>query len=223
MRGPGRAARLASAALNFRLEVSCYQDQNMTEIELPIQDKSSRAWAKFVAGHFGAFLQDHAACERKAAALAMSFVARYPDRPALVEPMIALAREELEHFHQVFRLMRRRGLSLASGDQKDPYINMILQELRHGRDERLLDRLIMSALVEARGYERFALLADVLDEPELKGFYSRLSESEAGHYRIFVRIAKHYFSESQINEALDRISSIENKAMKQAPLRAALH
>lgn len=195
----------------------------MIEIELPIQDKSPKEWAAHVIEHFEEFLQDHAACERKAAALAMSFVAKYPDRPALVEPMIALAREELEHFHQVFKLMRKLGITLASKDEKDPYINDIMKDLRHGREERLLDRLVMSALVEARGYERFALLSECLEEPELKKFYKQLSDSEAGHYRIFIRIAKHYFTEEAVSEAISRISDIENRAMKEAPLRAGLH
>lgn len=195
----------------------------MTEIELPIQDKSPIKWASYVIEHFEEFLQDHAACERKAAALAMSFVAKYPDRPALVEPMIALAREELEHFHQVYKLMKKKGITLGTKDEKDPYINDIMKDLRHGREERLLDRLVMSALVEARGYERFALLSECLEDSELKKFYKQLSDSEAGHYRIFIRIAKHYFSEQDVTEAISRISDIENKAMKEAPLRAGLH
>ena len=192
-------------------------------IELPIKGKSPDKWAVYITENLDEFLQDHAACERKAAALAMSFVAKYPDRTALIDPMISLAREELEHFQQVFHLIHKRGQTLRSCDEKDPYINEILKNLRHGREERFLDRLIMSGLVEARGYERFHLLSKHLNEEPLKEFYSQLADREAGHYRIFVRIASHYFSSDEVREAISRISDIEEKAMRAAPIRATLH
>ncbi|NRA45785.1 MAG: tRNA-(ms[2]io[6]A)-hydroxylase [Oligoflexales bacterium] len=192
-------------------------------IELPIKGKSPKKWALYITENLDEFLQDHAACERKAAALAMSFVAKYPDRTALIDPMISLAREELEHFQQVFHLIHKRGQTLRNCDEKDPYINEILKNLRHGREERFLDRLIMSGLVEARGYERFHLLSEHLSDETLKTFYAQLAEREAGHYRIFVRIANHYFSKEEVHEAINRISDIEGKAMGSAPIRATLH
>ena len=192
-------------------------------IDLKIKGKSPIKWVETVLQNFDLFLQDHAACERKAAALAMSFVAKYPDREALIDPMICLAREELEHFQQVFRLLHKQGLKLAQKDEKDPYINTILANLRHGREERFLDRLIMSGLVEARGHERFSLLSEHLQEPDLKHFYRNLAEKEAGHYRIFIRIAKHYFSQEEVDQSIERISDIETTAMISAPIRATLH
>lgn len=195
----------------------------MAKINLPLKVATGVEWAKVVLSDFDHFLLDHAACERKAAALAMSFVAKYPDRKALIEPMISLAREELEHFAQVFRLLQTRKLELNNKDEKDIYINTILSELRHGRDERFLDRLIMSGIVEARGHERFMILAQNLDDENLRQFYFELSEREAGHYKIFIKIAKHYFSEEEVAEAVDRITDIEAKAILSTPLRAVLH
>lgn len=195
----------------------------MAEIELPIKGSSPPEWAEYVIRNFAAFLQDHASCERKAAALAMSFVAKYPDRHALIEPMVALAREELEHFQQVYRLIRQNGMELAERDAKDPYVHDMMQSLRHGREERFLDRLLMSGLIEARGYERFRLLAEQLEDPDLKSFYKRLSESEAGHYKIFVRIARLYFTAGQVAEATERMAEAESQAMRKAPIRATLH
>ncbi len=189
----------------------------------PLEKPTPASWVPVVLESFDDFLLDHAACERKAAALAMSFVAKYPDRKALIEPMVSLAREELEHFHQVYRLMRKRGLNLSHADEKDPYVNLILKELRHGREERFLDRLITAGLIEARGYERFGLLSEHLEDPELKSFYRRIADSEAGHHNIFIRIAGQYFSEEQIDEAMNRISKIESQAMLKVPHRAALH
>jgi tRNA-(ms[2]io[6]A)-hydroxylase len=185
--------------------------------------KSPAAWAEHVVENFNKFLLDHASCERKAAALAMSFVAKYSDRGAIIEPMVCLAREELEHFHQVYRIIARRGLSLAETDEKDQYVNEILRSLRHGREERFLDRLVMSGIVEARGYERFHLLGEHLPDPELKKFYQKLADTEAGHYQIFIRLAKHYFSEPEVAEAVDRIAKVESAAMIAAPIKGTLH
>ncbi len=191
--------------------------------ELPLIEKSPVAWVETVIANFDKFLLDHAACERKAAALAMSFVAKYSDRSAIIEPMVCLAREELEHFHQVYRLIAKRGLLLSETDEKDLYVNEILQSLRHGREERFLDRLVMSGIVEARGYERFHLLAQYLDEPGIKKFYQKLADTEAGHYTIFIRLANHYFSSAAVDEAVGRISEVESRAMLAAPLRGTLH
>ena len=195
----------------------------MLPANLPLQAVSPPNWVEAVLTDFDQFLRDHASCERKAAALAMSFVTKYGDRTALIEPMIALAREELEHFQQVFRLMNQRAVPTHTQDEADPYIQAILTRLRHGRDERLLDRLIMSGLVEARGYERFGILAQALTDPELANFYRRLADREAGHFKIFHRLALHYFSQSEVDNALDRIGGFEAQAMLQAELRPRLH
>lgn len=199
------------------------KENSMSQFESPLIGESPKEWALHVQENFPAFLQDHAACERKAAALAMSFVAKYPDRLCVIEPMVALAREELEHFQQVYKIMSRMGIKLPKKDEKDHYVNHILQELRHGIDERFLDRLVMSGLVEARGYERFHLLSQYIEDPELKKFYFDLANREAGHYKIFINIAKKYFSSEIIDEAVTRIAKIEHKAMINAPIRATLH
>lgn len=192
-------------------------------MELPLLAESPKNWAEYVVENFEGFLCDHAACERKAAALAMSMIAKYPDRTALIDPMVSLAREELEHFQEVAKLMQKKGYKLATADEKDPYVNAILKKLRHGRDERFLDRLVMSGIVEARGYERFHLLAQHLEDAELKDFYESLALREKGHYMIFIRLARLYFSEAEVNEAIERIAHIEADAMLSSPIRAALH
>ncbi|MDD9952199.1 MAG: tRNA-(ms[2]io[6]A)-hydroxylase [Zetaproteobacteria bacterium] len=192
-------------------------------MEQVLLSKSPDAWAKHILDHFDDFLRDHASCERKAAALAMSFVTKYPDRDAIIEPMVSLAREELEHFHQVFHILRKRGQQLGRADHKDFYINEILSHLRHGRDERFLDRLIMSGLVEARGHERFSLLAQHMEAGKMRDFYTQLAEREAGHYKIFIRLARLYFDADTVKEAVARIQKVESEAMLKAPLNATLH
>ncbi len=189
----------------------------------PLLNESPVVWTQAVLADFPRFLQDHASCERKAAALAMSFVTKYPDRPTVIEPMVCLAREELEHFHQVFKLMRKLNISLAASDEKDHYVNQMISKLRHGRDERFLDRLILSGIIEARGHERFHLLAQALQDEGLKSFYQQLADREAGHYKIFYNLAKQYFSDSQVDEAICRIAAFEAQAMISSPIQATLH
>jgi tRNA 2-(methylsulfanyl)-N6-isopentenyladenosine37 hydroxylase len=186
-------------------------------------EKTPAHWAKYIIAHFDEFLLDHAACEKKAAALAMSFIAKYPDRHEVINAMVNLSIEELKHFQEVFQIIQKKGLSLPNKDYKDIYVNQIIKENRHGRQERLLDRLITSSLIEARGCERFFLLAKQLNEPFFKNFYHRLATEESGHQQIFLRLAKQYFSDNLIDEAINRLSIIESQAMLASPVSHRLH
>jgi tRNA-(ms[2]io[6]A)-hydroxylase len=180
------------------------------------------AWVALVEAELDRFLLDHAACERKAAALCMSLVARFDDRPALVDPLVSLAREELEHFAQVHRLIVKRGIAPAA-TEKDPYVNGLLAAVRHGRDWHLLDRLLVAALVEARSAERFALLAEHVKDESLRAFYAQLTRSEAGHYRVFVRLAERYCDEGVVAARLDELLDLEAAVARATPLRATMH
>jgi tRNA-(ms[2]io[6]A)-hydroxylase len=190
---------------------------------LPLIDKTPSQWVERVLSSFDDFLLDHASCERKAAALATSFIAKYPDRTFLIEPMVSLAREELEHFAEVYRIINKRKINFLPSDEKDIYVNKVLAQLRHGREERFLDRLIMSGIVEARGWERFNLLAEHLTDEPLQLFYHRLAQRELGHYKIFINIAHKYFSESEVDLAISRIAEVESEAMLTTPLSSRLH
>ena len=134
---------------------------------IALQATSSPAWLSAVLADFDAFLLDHAAAERKASAVALSLITHYPDRRELVAAMMDLAREELEHFYQVYRRVEERGLILGP-DGKDPYVGAMRAEIRGGRDEYFLDRLLVSGIVEARGCERFGMIAQALTDPSLR-------------------------------------------------------
>jgi tRNA-(ms[2]io[6]A)-hydroxylase len=184
--------------------------------------KTAPQWVETVLGDFDTFLLDHAACERKASAMAMTFVVRYPDRDQIHEPMIVLAREELTHFHRVFRLCKERGLRF-SGDQKDPYVNALLKLTRHGRDEEFVDRLVMAGVVEARGHERFGHIAHALTPGALKDFYEEITQSEARHAEIFIELAQRYAGSETVQSRLSFFLEQEASIVATLPARAALH
>jgi tRNA-(ms[2]io[6]A)-hydroxylase len=183
---------------------------------------SSPTWLQAVMDDFDTFLIDHAACERKASSTAMSFVVRYPDRERVLDPLIALALEELEHFHQVYKIIEARGLRLTA-DTKDPYVNALLKEVRTGREARFLDRLVLGGVVEARGCERFQLIADALPEGELKTFYMDIARSEARHHGLFLRLAREYFDDEEVEARHQEILSVEAEVVRGLVPRPALH
>ena len=189
---------------------------------LKLREPTDPRWVESVLGDMDAFLVDHAACERKASATAMNFVVRYPDRTEILDPMIALAREELEHFHQVYRLIEARKLRMPP-DTKDKYAEGLLAQVRTGRDERFLDRMLVFAVMEARGCERFGLVADGHPDPDLAAFYTDLTMAEAQHHGLFLRLAREYFAPDVVQTRLDEFLETEAQVVDSLPLRPALH
>lgn len=189
---------------------------------MQLRRPTDASWLAAVRADFDAFLIDHAACERKASATGMWFVCRYPDQPALLDPLIAFAREELEHFHLVVRLLQERGLTLGP-DKKDHYVGQLLSLARNGGDHHLLDRLLIAGVVEARGTERFSMLADALEPGPLKDFYRDITRSEARHHALFVTLARTVFAEEEVRARLDELLDAEARIVAQLPLAAAVH
>ncbi len=194
----------------------------MTKRSIDLAEPTDPAWVGAILNDFDAFLCDHANCERKASALAMSLVVKYPDRTRMIPTLIALAQEELEHFRQVYALMERRGLQLVN-DSQDPYVNQLLKLARHGREERLLDRLLVSSLVECRGAERFGILAEALDDPELTQFYRTLWAGEVKHGHQFADLAVREFGAEEVYLRLEEMAQREAEIVRALPWRAALH
>ena len=179
-------------------------------------------WVNVVLADFDAFIQDHANCERKASALAMSLVVKHPDRTRIVPSLIALAQEELEHFRQVYELMVSRGLELVK-DTQDPYVNQLAACMRHGREPRFLDRLLVSSLVECRGAERFRIIADALEDQSLKGFYTSLWKAETKHGHQFVDMALEYADAESTMARLLELAEREAEIVQALAWRASLH
>ncbi len=183
---------------------------------------TSPLWTQTVLANFDAFLLDHAAAEKKASGMAMSMVSHYPDKLDIVTSMVDLALEELAHFRQVVKILHQRGLILAA-DKPDTYVNSLRQLQRKGSDVYLLDRLLIGSIVEARGCERFGLIAAALEPGELQQFYVAITESEARHEDIFYKLAANYFPASIINERLDQLLDAEAQILASLPIQAALH
>ena len=180
-------------------------------------------WLEAVLANFDAFLMDHASAEKKASGMAMSMVSHYPDKPSIVRAMVELAVEELNHYREVMRLILDRQLTPAA-DLKDPYIHELNGQVRKTTEFFLLDRLIVGAVVERRGAERFALVADNLDgEPPLARFYRSIATSEKRHWELFINLAAHHFDESVVTERFNELTETEAEVVKTLPLRAALH
>ena len=191
-----------------------------------LQVASSQNWLEMVMNDFDSFLQDHADCERKASAMAMSFVAKFPDRVEIIPELIDIGVEELQHFKQVYKIMEKRGVHLPEGMAKDMYIKRLVNLCRSTKEERFMDRLILASLVEWRGCERFKMVADALDadkDPDLKRFYQLLWESEARHGESFIDMALRYLPEKEVESRLAYMVEEEAKILQSLVLRAALH
>ena len=178
-----------------------------------------------VLADFDSFLLDHAACERKASAMAMHLAAHYRDRRVLVDAMVDLACEELDHFRQVYRIASERGLELVP-DEKDPYVNAMNGQSPKGtRDSEgyFLDRLLLAGIVEARGCERFGMIAEAIPEGRLKSFYLQIELSESRHRDLFLGLAGEYFSQSEVAPRQAELLEAEAQIVARLPIRAALH
>ena len=194
----------------------------MARLRATLASETDPEWVNVIIENFDAFLVDHASCERKAMAYAMSCVVKYPDRKEIIPDLLEVAQEELEHFRDVFVLIEKRGLSLEA-DSPDPYVNQLISLCRHGRDERLLDRLLVASVIETRGAERFRLISEALADKELKDFYRDLWACEARHGDVFMKMALNYFSADEINQRMTELVDAEAKIIAGLEWRPSLH
>ena len=190
---------------------------------IDLKISSSNDWINTVIANFDLFLIDHANCERKASAMAMSFVAKYANRQEILSELIDIGIEELEHFKEVYQIMESRGIMLPNEIGQDFYINRLIEVCRSGRDERFMDRLLLASLVETRGAERFKLVYENINEVDLKSFYRKLWASEARHGEVFVRMCLNFFDEKSVYMRLGEMIEFEGQILESLPIKAALH
>jgi tRNA-(ms[2]io[6]A)-hydroxylase len=165
----------------------------MSKTILRLKLPSDPRWVNIAEKNIAEILIDHAYCEQKAASNGISLIVKYPDKTKLVEEMTALVAEEWSHFERVLEELKKRGYELGP-NRNDEYVVELTKHIRKGdtRERQLMDKLLVSALIEARSCERFKLLWKNIPDEGLQKFYYELMVSEAGHYTSFVKLAKEY-------------------------------
>ena len=155
-------------------------------------------WVNLAEKSLEEILTDHAYCEQKAATSCITLIQKYPDYERLVEEVAPIVTEEWGHFRLVIAELKKRGLKLGF-QRKDLYVQELLKFQKGGgsMDDRLLEKLLTFAMIEARSCERFRLLSLYISEESLKDFYHHFMVSEAGHYKMFLNLAKHYCGEEK--------------------------
>lgn len=168
--------------------------RSILRLQLPTDPR----WVDLAALSLEEILTDHAYCEQKAATSCISLIQSNPDREVLVRELSPVVTEEWGHFRQVLAELDRRGLRLGR-QRKDEYVNALVGFQRKGGavEDRLMDKLLTCALIEARSCERFKRLSEGLDDAYMRQFYRRFMESEAGHYTLFIRLADTYMGKER--------------------------
>jgi tRNA-(ms[2]io[6]A)-hydroxylase len=177
-----------------------------------LKQPTSKAWIEQAIANLDTILIDHSHCERKAAGAAINLMFRYPSSAKLVRTLTAIAKEELEHFEQVNQWLERREIPLQPLNSP-PYASKLNKQLRHNEPERMLDFLLMYALIEARSHERLGLIAEHCPEAELARFYRGLMASEARHYGAYYVLASTYFDTEIVNTRLDELATVESEIL----------
>jgi len=199
----------------------------MDEPDLPPLTPSPDAWLDAVTEDFPAFLRDHVSCEKKASGMALNIASHYPDKPVLLRTMSDLAVEELSHWRETMKILLDYGIK-PEPDQRDIYVNALQGLIRRGPALFLLDRLLVAALLERRGAERFARIAESLAAGKsrftpLASFYRALAMSEARHWSVFIDVASTEFDAATITARLDELHTAEESIMLALPPAARLH
>ena len=189
---------------------------------LNLQSTSSARWLAQVDAALPQILVDHAHCEHKAAATAMSLLGAYIENDALCREMTTIVQEELDHFHQVRELLDRRGIPFRR-QQPGPYGRELKALVRSSEPDRAVDRLLVAGLIEARSCERFRLLADHVDDPELSAFYRSLFESEARHHTTYVRLARDFADEPIVRARLRELAEREAEIIARGSTLPRMH
>ncbi|MBP6455804.1 MAG: tRNA-(ms[2]io[6]A)-hydroxylase [Chitinophagaceae bacterium] len=172
-------------------------------------------WVNIVESNIEEILTDHAWCEQKAATNAITLITNNSEHQDLVSDLLALAKEELEHFELVHELIKKKGLTLGR-ERKDSYVNELYKFMQKGgsRTEALVDRLLFSAMIEARSCERFRVLSKNIKDQELSKFYHDLMVSEAGHYTLFIGYARKYGENIDVDKRWQEWLDFEGEMIK---------
>lgn len=198
----------------------------MTGIEtLPLHSRTPLEWGRAALTDPIALLRDHAYLEKKAAANALELMTRWPGEwtPGWVETMTGIARDEASHLAQAVRILGRRGGRMERG-HRCVYAKALRALVRKGGTEETLDRLLVSALIEARSCERFSVLAEAASEdPELAAFYKALFSSEMGHYKVFLKLAGKVAEKDVVDARWHKLLAAEARIISEQTPGSRIH
>lgn len=192
----------------------------MLGLKLPTDPR----WVNVVEKNIEEILTDHAYCEQKASTNAINLIVQFPEYPDLVEAMLDLAKEELDHFQQVHKLIMSRGYVLGR-ERRDDYVFELNNFIRKGFERKyvLVDKLLFSALVEARSCERFKVLSEGINDEELRKFYYELMVSEAAHYTMFLKLARKYAEGIDVEKRWEEFLEYEAKVIGKYGKKETIH
>lgn len=188
----------------------------MLGLKLPTDPR----WVNVAEKTIEEILTDHAFCEQKAATMGVTLIVKFSDHAKLVDEVTPLVAEEWGHFRKVLKELKKRGLNLGR-QRKDEYVVALHNQMRKGgsREQTMMEYLLVSAMVEARSCERFRLLSLYCQDEYLRKFYYEFMVSEAGHYRMFIDLAKHYLPEDQVKRRWEEMLIAEADIMANLELR----
>ena len=192
---------------------------------LKLQPPTDPLWVKnVVESNIEEILTDHAYCEQKAASNAITLIIQNPNYPDLVQEMALLVQEEMDHFKRVHDIIIARGYNLGK-ERKDDYVGELYKFIKPGgaRHTQMIDRLLFSAMIEARSCERFKVLSENINDAELSAFYHELMVSEAGHYTMFLKLAKKYAGNIDVDARWKEFLAYEAEVVKNYGKRETIH
>ncbi len=189
---------------------------------LSLQSTSPERWLRQVQENLDLLLIDHAHCEKKAAGYAMNLMFAYVENESLCREMTEIVNEELEHFHMVLDILRNRGIRFRRL-KPSSYGRRLNELVRKGEPQRAVDRLLVASLIEARSCERFDLLRNHAPDQELRDFYDSLFASEARHHTTYVRLAKDFADDAEVDSRLDELAIEEARIIEQGEDLPRMH
>lgn len=192
------------------------KDKFTLGLELPTDPR----WVNIAEKNIEDILVDHAYCEQKAASSCITLIVQYHDKSKLVDVLSPVVAEEWSHFERVVNELRKRGFELGA-PRRDEYVEALSKVILKGgsREQQLVEKLLMNALIEARSCERFKILWKNIHDPELAEFYHELMISEAGHYKTFIKLAKEYVPEEIVMARWRELLEQEAEIVKGMELR----
>jgi tRNA-(ms[2]io[6]A)-hydroxylase len=192
----------------------------MLGLKLPTDPR----WVNIVEKNIEEILTDHAYCEQKAASNAISTIVRYPEYDDVVEEMVRISREEMEHFGMVHNELRKRGLALGR-ERKDPYVHDLAAFIKQGgnKEQQFVDKMLFAAMIEARSCERFRLLSESISDEGLRDFYYELMASEAEHSATFIGFARKYGTGVDVEKRWQEFLDFEATLMDKYGKKETMH